>query len=309
MKFITFQLPTGEEKAGWLHQEKMAVDMHELSNGELPSTLLEFLQKHEFYTSVLNKWLDILTEEQKGVYRLQEVKLSAPVPRPVSIRDFYAFEQHVKSARIKRGLDIVPEWYNFPVFYFTNHLSVRGPDDVIAIPPNCSELDFELEIACVIGKQGRNIPAERAKDYIFGFCIMNDWSARNLQREEMKVGLGPAKGKDFATSLGPYLVTADEMEKYRKDMHYQLKMTAEINGRQVSEGNAGDLYFTFGQMIERASSGVTLYPGEVIGSGTVGSGCILELGTDVHPWLKQSDEVSLSIDGLGILVNRIEESG
>jgi fumarylacetoacetate (FAA) hydrolase len=245
------------------------------------------------------------TLPKKGVYHLGEVVLKAPLPRPTSVRDFYAFLEHVKTARGKRGLDVVPEWFEIPVFYFSNHLAIKGPDERIERPPNCKWLDYELEIACIIGKAGININTAEAEDYILGYCIMNDWSARDLQAQEMKVGLGPAKGKDFATSLGPFIVTKDELEQYREGDRYNLEMLAKVNGQTLSRGNFKDIYYSFNEMIERASSGVMLYPGDVIGSGTVGTGCILELGKEVHRWLEPGDVVELEITGLGSLKNEI----
>jgi 2-keto-4-pentenoate hydratase/2-oxohepta-3-ene-1,7-dioic acid hydratase in catechol pathway len=244
-------------------------------------------------------------EGEPVAIRLDEAKLLAPLPVPSSVRDFYAFEQHVKTSRQRRGLPMIPEWYEFPVFYFSNHRSIVGPDAPVKKPDYTQWLDFELEIACVIGKRGKNIPRENALDHIAGFTIMNDWSARDVQRKEMAVGLGPAKGKDFATSLGPALVTLDELEDRRRGEHWDLKMTARINGKEVSSGNVKDLYWTFAQMIERASRECELVPGDVIGSGTVGTGCILELGPEVHRWLEPGDVVELEIERLGILKNRI----
>ncbi|SEM68067.1 fumarylacetoacetate hydrolase family protein [Lihuaxuella thermophila] len=239
---------------------------------------------------------------------LSEVRLLAPVPMPTSVRDFYAFEQHVKTSRQRRGLEMIPEWYQIPVFYFSNHRSIVGPEAAVAKPSYTEWLDFELEVACVIGKKGKNIPADRALEYIAGFTIMNDWSARDMQRQEMKVGLGPAKGKDFATSLGPYLVTLDELEDRRTGHHWDLQMTAKVNGKPLSSGNMKDLYWSFPQMIERASLECELVPGDVIGSGTVGTGCILELGPEVHRWLQPGDVVELEIERLGVLSNRIVKS-
>ncbi len=232
-----------------------------------------------------------------------------PFSFPKSLRDFYAFEQHVKTANQNRGREVPEEWYEFPVFYFSNVTVIYDPEDVIPYPSYSEALDYELEIACVIGKEGRNIKAEDAEDYIFGYMIFNDWSARDMQRKEMKVGLGPAKGKDFASSFGPYLVTPDELV----DRHagrsgvYDLEMVARVNGVERSRGNMKDLYWSFGQMLERASQDVTLYPGEVIGSGTVGTGCLLETTKGVGPWLQPGDVVELEIERLGILRNFIGE--
>jgi len=280
--------------------------MHEASNGTLPDNMLAFIEKHEKYMEYIEQSKGLI-ETGNGSYPMEDVSLKAPLPNPKSVRDFYAFEQHVKTARENRGLKMIPEWYEIPVFYFTNHLAIKGPEEEIRRPKACEWLDYELEIACVIGKEGRNIKAEDAEQHIFGFFIMNDWSARDLQRKEMAVGLGPAKGKDFATSFGPYLITKDELKSLKAKKGYDLEMTARVNGRVLSIGNMKDLYYSFGEMIERASAGTTLYPGEVIGSGTVGTGCILELGTDVHRWLEPGDEVELEITGLGILKNKIIE--
>jgi fumarylacetoacetate (FAA) hydrolase len=229
-----------------------------------------------------------------------------PVPRPRTIRDFYAFEAHVKSARARRGLDMIPEWYEIPVFYFSNPNPIYGDGDEIPYPKATSALDFELEVAVVIGREGRDIPVEEADAHIAGFTIMNDWSARDLQREEMKVGLGPAKGKDFATSLGPRLVTPDELldktVPSATGNHYDLEMLARLDGKQISHGNLKTLHFTFAQMISHASRDCTLYPGEVIGSGTVGTGCLLELGL---PYLQPGQTVELEVERLGILRNTI----
>ncbi len=302
MKYITFKNSSGEIKAGWINHD-IVVDMNEASDGLLPSDLLTLINQYEKYRDILT--LHLSSDSNKGRYKIEEVTLLAPLPRPVSVRDFYAFEEHVKTARARRGLDVIPEWYEIPVFYFTNHLAIKGPGEGIDKPSTCEWLDYELEIACIIGKEGRNIKAQDAEEYIFGYCIMNDWSARDLQAKEMKVGLGPAKGKDFATSLGPVIVTPDELESFKTKKGYNLEMTASVNGSLLSKGNFEQIHYTFAQMIERASADVTLYPGEVIGSGTVGSGCILELGTEVHRWLQPGDEVELSITGLGTLKNTI----
>lgn len=236
-----------------------------------------------------------------------------PVPRPRTIRDFYAFEAHVKAARARRGLEMIPEWYALPVFYFSNPNAVYRHGETVPYPAASSALDFELEVAVVVGREGRDIPAAAADAYLAGFTIMNDWSARDLQREEMKVGLGPAKGKDFATSLGPWLVAPDALADTRRPAaprqggeprgwHYRLEMVARVDGREVSRGNLEDLFWTFGEMIACASRDCTLYPGEVIGSGTVGTGCLLELGL---PWLEPGQVVELEVERLGVLSNRV----
>ena len=236
---------------------------------------------------------------------LNEVRLLAPLPRPTSLRDFYAFEQHVATAARNRGRHVAPAWYEIPVFYFSNHTAIYGPDADVPMP-RTQALDYELEIACVIGRAGRDIAEEDASAYIAGYTIMNDWSARDVQAEEMAVGLGPAKGKDFATSLGPWLVTPDELEDHELgDGRYNLAMVARVNGVERSRGNFRDIDYTFAQMIARASRDATLYPGDVLGSGTVGSGCLLELTAGQGPWLAEGDVVELEIAGLGTLRNRV----
>jgi fumarylacetoacetate (FAA) hydrolase len=221
-------------------------------------------------------------------YALEDVRLLAPVPRPPSVRDAYAFEEHIKNAARVTGRPGVPkEWYEVPVFYFSNPAAIYGPDHEIPFPAGSGELDYELEVAAVIGVDGA----------IGGFTIMNDWSARDLQRQEMKVGLGPAKGKDFATSLGPVVVTPDELGDLR------LEMVARVNGEERSRGNLGDMYHSWEAILERASANTQLLPGDVIGSGTVGTGCILEHGDG--RWLQPGDEVELEVDGIGVLRNVI----
>ena len=238
------------------------------------------------------------------VFDLGKVRLLAPVPSPPSVRDFYAFEAHVANARRRRGLDMAPEWYEVPAFYFSNPTATIGPDHPVRIPPLTGALDFELEAAVVISTECANVAADRAWAVVAGLTIMNDWSARDLQRKEMAIGLGPAKGKDFATSMGPWLVTLDELEDRRRGDHYDLAMMARVNGRELSRGNLSDLYWSFPQMIEHASRGTRLLPGDVIGSGTVGSGCILELGPEnVGGWLQPGDVVELEIERLGVLRN------
>jgi len=195
---------------------------------------------------------------------LHDVKLLAPITRPPSVRDFYAFEQHVKTARQRRGLDMDPDWYELPVFYFSNPAAIVGPDDEVAIPPGTTQLDFELEVAAVVGKAGSGLDPADAERHIAGFTVMNDWSARDIQRREMKLSMGPVKGKDFATSLGPALVTPDELEPFRKGRSFDLPMTASVNGREYSRASLADIYWSFGEMLAYASRGTALVPGDVV---------------------------------------------
>ena len=241
---------------------------------------------------------------------LSAVRLRAPVPRPRSVRDFYAFEQHVKAAYGIRGQAMPAEWYEMPVFYFSNAQSIVGPGATVVAPAESQALDFELEVAAVVGRPGRDLEQEQAERHIFGFTVMNDWSARDLQRREVRVGLGPAKGKDFATSLGPCLVTCDELAARRAGRPgvYDLEMRARINGVERSHGNWKDLYHSFGALLARASADADLVPGDVIGSGTVGSGSLLELTAGQGPWLRPGDVVELEIEGLGVLANTVGPS-
>ena len=237
------------------------------------------------------------------------MRLPLPESFP-SFRDFYAFEAHVKNARRKRGLEMVPEWYEAPVFYFSNIASITGPDVPVRKPPETDELDYELELGVVIGREGRDIPVEEADDYVLGFTLINDWSARDVQRREMKVGLGPAKGKDFATSVGPHLVTPDELEDRvlpdrSRGRRYDLAMTAHVNGVEYSRGNARDMNWTFAELIAVASRNTVLRPGDLIGSGTVGTGCITEFPDGTRPWLKPGDVVRLEIERVGVMENPV----
>ena len=263
--------------------------------------------------------------ESKRTADFTEAEVIAPLPHPTSCRDGYAFRQHVAAARRNRKVDMIPEFDQYPIFYFTNHNSIQGPGDILCMPDHLEKLDFELEAAIVVNRHGRNIRAAEADDYIAGLMIMNDMSARRLQMEEMLLNLGPAKGKDFATVIGPMLVTLDELAPYEvpcKEGHtgkaWNLKMNCKVNGITVSEGNLADMDWTFAEIIERCSYGVNMYAGDVIGSGTVGTGCFLELnGTGKlndpdfkEQWLQNGDIVEMEIDGLGLLKNTIvaEES-
>ncbi len=249
-------------------------------------------------------------------------ELVAPVPHPTSCRDGYAFRQHVAAARRNRKVDMIPEFDQYPIFYFTNHNAIQGPGEIECMPDHFEKLDFELEAAVVIGKKGRNITAAEADEYIAGYMIMNDMSARTLQMEEMLLNLGPAKGKDFSTVIGPWLVTPDELEAYKipaKPGHtganYDLKMKCWVNGVEVSRGSMGDMDWTFAEIIERCAYGADILPGDVIGSGTVGTGCFLELnGTGLLndpnykvQWLQPGDVVEMEITGLGRLSNTIRK--
>ena len=232
-----------------------------------------------------------------------------PLPPIASLRDFYAFEQHVKTARAHRDLEMSPEWYRIPVFYFSNPASIVGDGAPVFAPRGSKALDYELEIACIIGQEARDLPDDdRAMECVSGFTILNDWSARDLQRAEMSVGLGPSKGKDFASSLGPGLVTFASLADRYRDGRLHLEMWARVNGKELSRGNSGSMFWTWPQLLAHASRDATLRPGDILGSGTVGTGCILELTPEaVGGWLQPGDVVELEIERLGILRNPIIE--
>jgi fumarylacetoacetate (FAA) hydrolase len=227
------------------------------------------------------------TAREHAEYRLAEVRLRPPVLRPPSVRDFNTFEAHAKRARALRGQELPPEWFERPAFYFSNPAAIYGPDDEIPYPQDTEELDYELEVAAVIGADGA----------IGGFTIMNDWSARDLQRSEMKLGLGPVKGKDFATSLGPVVVTPDELGDLR------LEMVARVNGEERSRGNLGDMFHSWEAIVAAAARNTTLLPGDVLGSGAVGGGSILDHGDG--RWLQRGDVVELEVEGIGVLRNQV----
>lgn len=320
MKLISYLKDTHEQLGVLI--DGFVYDM-EVLHPDLPNSMNMFLTYWEDSFPIAQAGALLLKEGTRTSNRrlaLGEVQLLAPVPFPASCRDGYAFRQHVAAARRNRKADMIPEFDQYPIFYFTNHHSIQGPGEIRCMPDHFEKLDFELEAAIVICKHGRNIPAEHADEYIGGLMIMNDMSARRLQMEEMLLNLGPAKGKDFSTVIGPWLVTLDELHEFEipaKENHtgksWNLQMKCSVNGVQVSEGNMGDMDWTFAEIIERASYGVDLYPGDVIGSGTVGTGCFLELnGTGkfndpnyVEQWLQPNDVVEMEIDALGKLSNTI----
>jgi fumarylacetoacetate (FAA) hydrolase len=246
--------------------------------------------------------------EDEAVLDAADLAFGPPILRPPSLRDFYAFEGHVRTMWERRGGTVPEAWYRLPIFYFSNVSELRGPGDAVWCPAASSELDYELEVAALIDTPARDLPAERGEEAIGGYLVFNDWSARDLQREETTVRLGPAKGKDFASSIGPWLVTPDELADARQGRGYDLAMTASVNGQELSRGSWADLQFSFGQMVERASADVTLRPGDLLGSGTVGSGCLLEI-KDVAfgRWLEPGDEVTLTVERLGSLATPIVE--
>jgi fumarylacetoacetate (FAA) hydrolase len=317
MKLVSY-IENGAVKLGAIVQAQLYC--LQAVNEQLPTDIIAFLQMGDQVRLQTEKQLLNMVEADTLIAPVKDYILLAPVPSPTSCRDGYAFRQHVEAARRNRGVEMIKEFDQYPIFYFTNHNAIQGPGAVYCMPDHFQQLDFELEIAIVIGKEGRNIKAKDADAYIAGFTIMNDLSARKLQMEEMLLNLGPAKGKDFSTVIGPWLVTPNELENYlvsAKQGHvgnnYNLSMKCWVNDQLVSAGNVKDMDWTFAEIIERCSYGVTIHPGDVIGSGTVGTGCYIELngtGKLNNPdyqaqWLQPNDEVKMQIEGLGTLVNTI----
>jgi len=327
MKLVSFLNNKSKERVGIYHKDKLfdVKKTGSLLGISLPSKINKLLNKWEEYLPLLQKLVyEIEHKDLETGISDSDIQLLSPVPHPASCRDGYAFRQHVASARRNRGVEMVPEFDQYPIFYFTNHNAVFGPGDIVVEDDHLKSLDFELEAAVVISKRGKNISVEKADEYVAGYMVMNDFSARVLQMEEMKLNLGPAKGKDFATSFGPWLVTPDELAKYQVPSktgdRYDLQMKAIHNNKLVSRGNMKDMSWTFAELIERASYGAELFPGDIIGSGTVGTGCYLELngtwaleakakGESYTPvWLRNDDIIELEITGLGKLVNKIVKS-
>jgi len=330
MKLCTFEIdtPLGRQRrlgalaapgivdlnstCSWHLRSKGETRPYWLSAVLVPPNMLEFLRGGETSLTFAQTSLEHILSETDGgknligrkgerlVFGENEIRLIAPLPRPTSMRDFYAFEGHVKKGFEKRGEPMPEEWYNMPVYYKGNHQSIIGPDEQVPWPHFTEKFDYELELAIIIGKTGRNIPRDRAMEHIAGYTIMNDFSARDIQRAEMKVRLGPAKGKDFATAIGPVLVTPDEISD-----PYNLRMTARVNGETWSEGNSSLMHHKFDRIIEFASMEETLHPGDLIGSGTVTGGCGLELDR----WVKTGDTIELEIEHIGRLANTIVKSG
>jgi len=319
MKLVTYSKNGNEQLAFYI--AGMLYDTN-AANSSLPGTMSGLLSGWEQHIAAMHSTdQDIKGGKNKAVsVPYAGAAIMAPVPYPTSCRDGYAFRQHVAAARRNRKVDMIAEFDQYPIFYFTNHNAIQGPGPIPVMPDHLKKLDFELEAAIVICKKGRNITAARADEYIGGYMIMNDMSARTLQMEEMLLNLGPAKGKDFSTVIGPWLVTPDELEPYKipaKPNHtgntYNLGMKCLVNGIQVSEGNMGDMDWTFAEIVERCAYGADILPGDVIGSGTVGTGCFLELnGTGLlhdpaykPQWLQDGDVVEMEIEGLGHLSNTI----
>jgi len=299
MRFITYAEDDGD-RVGVVSDGLV----HALGPGV---TLLDLLRSDEELQEAGHRAL----ENPSAVRPYADVRLRAPLPDPPTVRDFMTFERHVEGvARLAGDNARLPEqWYAAPAFYFTNPYAVRGPHDDVPLPPGCRLFDLELEVAAVIGRTGRDVPPEEGASYIAGYTILVDWSARDLQFAEMEVRLGPTKGKDTVTTLGPELVTADELAPWRSDTAFDLGMSVQINGVKIGEDRMSSMAFSFEDMVAYASRGTEVRPGDVLGSGTCGRGCLAELwgrhGLDSHPPLAPGDVVTVSVEQLGTISTQV----
>lgn len=305
MHLVTFLGPRDTPEAGVLRGQDEVVP----AGAALEDAGLDLGLDAVGVTDLLEAW-DAVEEAlddppAEAARPLEEVRLLAPLPWPMTLRDFYAFEEHVERANKRRGQGVPDAWYEIPVFYFSNPMTVVGPAEPVLPPAEATMLDYELEVAWTIREPLRNPTPEEAADAVAGITVMNDWSARDLQAQEMEVGLGPSKGKDFATSLGPALVTPDEFRGQESGKAWDLEMTALVDGEERSSGNLDDLHWSLGEMTAHAASDVTLHPGEVLATGTVGTGSLLDLGVEPDGFLQPGDTVSLEVEGVGVLENTV----
>ena len=304
MKVVRFELPNspGQTRAGFVDlDENCIVDAGVvLAQAGIEDPLhraLDIIAYNTDNAGSLSRKLEDLDKFDGQRWGLDDVQY-LPCIEAGSLRDFIAFEEHIKTVRSRRGDKVPPAWYELPAYYKGNYRSLIGHDQPLRWPRYTEKLDYELELACIIGKQGIDIPEPQAAGYIGGYAVLNDWSARDIQFQEGSVGLGPSKGKDFGTSIGPWLVTPDEFNPKN------ARMTARINGELWSDGNIGKIHWGFPQMIAHVSMEEMVYPGDILGSGTVGGGCGLELDR----WLKPGDVVELEVEGIGLLRNRVVRS-
>lgn len=267
-------------------------------------TLDEYVQRAEWVHSTIQSKESVWA--QRPAKTLSSFDFVLPF-KPLQFRDFYCFEEHVKNGRRSRGLEMIPEWYEIPVFYYSNHLSIQGPNVEVEFPGGSEKLDFELEIGCVIGSKIRNANVEQAQKAILGYCLVNDWTARDFQSQEMKLNMGPHKGKDFSTTFGPFIVTPDEFSGREKGKGFDVNVELLWNGRSVVKNNWSKIQFSFAEMLVRASKNCDVYPGELLGSGTVGMGSLMEHNLDKTPaeWIQRGDEIELRMDEAIVLKNKV----
>ncbi|MBA2634165.1 MAG: fumarylacetoacetate hydrolase family protein [Chloroflexi bacterium] len=303
----------GPDGSRWLDLEDarrslIAGDPGRAHNSSLFRQPITTLDAHLASGLRIDALADLLGADADEPMDASDLEFGPPILQPPTFRDFYAFEQHVGTMWKRREMEIPEAWYRLPIFYFSNVSEIRGPGDPVWAPRGSTELDYELEVAALVDTPVRDVDAARGEEAIGGYMILNDWSARDLQREETTVRLGPAKGKDFASSIGPWLVTPDELADVRRDKGYDLAMTAAVNGTELSRGTWSSAHFSFGEMVERASADVRLRPGDLLGSGTVGTGCLLEVRDEIlKRYLEPGDTVSLTIERLGELTAPVVE--
>jgi fumarylacetoacetate (FAA) hydrolase len=307
-------LDAGDQPRSWLDLEpvrrsQVQADPRLAHNSVLhrqPLTTLDAFLRHGLRVEVLGELVE--GADATEALDAEDLEFGPPILQPPSLRDFYAFEGHVKTMWERRGGTVPEAWYRLPIFYFSNVSEIRGPGDPVWRPAASQELDYELEVAALIDTPVSDLSPERGEEAIGGYLVFNDWSARDLQREETTVRLGPAKGKDFASSIGPWLVTPDELAGARKGKGYDLAMTASVNRVELSRGTWADAQFSFGDMISRASADARLRPGDVLGSGTVGTGCLLEVKDEIlKRYLEPGDVVTLAVERLGTLTTPLVE--
>ena len=280
----------------------LAADPAKAHNSSLFRQPITTLDAHLAAGLRVDALADLLEADVEEPMDASVLEFGPPILAPPSFRDFYAFERHVGTMWKRRDMEIPEAWFRLPIFYFSNVSEIRGPGEAVHVPRGSQELDYELEVAALIDTPVRDLDASRGEEAIGGYMILNDWSARDLQREETTVRLGPAKGKDFASSIGPWLVTPDELADVRTNKGYDLTMTATVNGTELSRGTWSTAHFSFGEMVERASADVRLRPGDLLGSGTVGTGCLLEIRDEIlRRYLEPGDVVTLAIERLGEL--------
>lgn len=293
MKFVTYSLINSKDKSIGVILENNIYDIYLASKKSLPNNMISFIERGD---SALNIVKDLIQlPDTKFLSPIEECTLYAPILNPPSLKDAFAFEDHARAGSERIGISLSEYWYELPVYYKGNHREILGPNDVIPWPFYTRKLDFECEIACVISKRGKNLSIEEAKNYIFGYMIFNDVSARDIQKKEMALRLGPAKSKDFANVFGPYLVTKDEIDLNT------CNLSIKVNNEEWSTGSFKDQYWNFPTLISHISQEENIYPGDIIGSGTFYKGC----GLDLNRWIQPGDTLELTISSLGTLTNTI----
>lgn len=294
MRWVSFSAADGIERCGVVQGDKILAD-------EVGSTLLGLIRSEGGLDAAAQRIGASPTE----TLDLSVVRLLPPIPEPPAVRDFVSFELHaVNAGKAVHNSVPHPVWYKHPLFYFSNPATLLGPYDEVPIARGSEKFDYEVEVAAVIARDCSDLTADTAEDYIAGYTIFCDWSARDFLADELQFVLGPAKGKDSATSMGPFLVTPDELEPFRSGKGYALEMAGYVNGKRYGGGSWDSIHYSFGEMLEYASRGTTMRAGDIVGSGTVGTGCIMEFAGGL-PWLKAGDTVTIEVQELGKIEAKI----